>query len=83
MGCKRNQVETVKSSLFNTAQLENSEKKRTDNYYKKRLFFILSFFTITLYTVLVYVVDSLEVLYSVVVIAPLIIFLILKKVEKR
>ena len=83
VGCKRNQVETVKSSLFNTAQLENSEKKRTDNYYKKRLFFILSFFTITLYTVLVYVVDSLEVLYSVVVIAPLIIFLILKKVEKR
>ncbi len=83
VGCKPNQVETVKSSLFDTTELNNSEKKHPDNYYRKRLFFMLSFLIITFYIALIYVFDSLEVLYSVFVTAPLIVFLILKKVKKR
>lgn len=83
VGCKIDQVETIKSSLFDVADLENSENKYPDNYYKKRLFYIIFLVTISFYVGFISVFQIYETLFSLIFVIPLFIFLILKKVKKK
>lgn len=83
VGCKTAQVDVIKRTLFDTNELENKEKSFTNNYYKRRIFIFSFLIFMILYTVLYLVFNHIEILYSVVVVLPIVVFLILKKVEKR
>ena len=83
VGCKKAQVQIIKDSLFATSDLENEKPKHPDFYFKRRLL-IFSFFTLTLfYIALYFVFKQHEILYSVVIAIPVVLFLIHKKVKKR
>ena len=83
VGCKKEQVEIVKSSLFDFYELENGKKNRPDNYYKRRIFSVTFLFTIILYATLYFIFLQLEILYSAILVFPFFSFLIIKKVNKR
>lgn len=83
VGCKKEQIEIIKTSLFNVTELENGEKKYSDNYYKRRIFLFTFLFAIILYVGLYLIFLKAEILYSAILVFPLLIFLILKKVKKR
>jgi putative membrane protein len=83
VGCKRAQVDVIKKSLFDTTELENKEKSFSNDYYKRRIFTLSFLFFLVLYTVLYLVFNQVEILYSIVVILPIVVFLTLKKVNKR
>ena len=48
VGCKKHQVETIKSSLFDFSKVENSAIHFPDAYYKRRIF-MFSFLFLTLF----------------------------------
>ncbi len=83
VGCSNDQVKIIKTSLFDANQVEISEKIYPDTYYKKRIFIFSFSFIIVLYLVLYLIFEHIEILYSIIVVFPLIILLILKKVKKR
>ena len=83
VGCKTAQIETIKSSLFNAESVENNEKQFPDTYYKRRIFIFTFLFLTILYSVLYLVFSHNEILYSLVLVIPLVVFLIFKKVKKR
>lgn len=83
VGCKKDQIEIVKTSIFKTLNVENNIKKNPDSYYKKRIFFWTSLFFLILYSVTYYLISHIEVFYSLLLVAPLVVFLILKKIKKR
>lgn len=83
VGCNKDQVETVKESLFDISEVENKEKKNPENYYKQRIF-IFSFLTlIILYAALYMFFPLLEIFFSTLLVFPIVVFLIFKKVKKR
>ncbi len=79
VGCKIAQVDIIKKTLFDATELENKEKSFTNNYYKRRIFI----FSFLMFMVLYLVFNQIEILYSIVIVIPIVVFLILKKVEKR
>ncbi len=83
VGCKIAQVDIIKKTLFDATELENKEKSFTNNYYKRRIFIFSFLMFMVLYTVLYLVFNQIEILYSIVIVIPIVVFLILKKVEKR
>ena len=83
VGCKTAQIEIIKSSLFNAESVENNEKQFPDTYYKRRIFIFTFLFLTILYSVLYLVFSHNEILYSLVLVIPLVVFLIFKKVKKR
>lgn len=83
VGCKKYQIEIVKESIFKTLNVENNIKNNPDSYYKKRIFFWTSLFFLVLYSVTYYFISHMEVFYSLLMVTPLAVFLILKKVKKR
>ncbi|AOW16604.1 hypothetical protein LPB03_03575 [Polaribacter vadi] len=83
VGCKKEQVEIIKASLFEPSEVENNEKKFPENYYKRRIFIFTFLFLIVSYTIAYLVFSNFEIFYSTIVIIPIVVFLILKKVKKR
>ena len=83
VGCKKEQVEIIKASLFEPSEVENNEKKLPENYYKRRIFIFTFLFLIVSYTIAYLVFSNFEIFYSTIVIIPIVVFLILKKVKKR
>mgnify|MGYP001049658325 CR=1 FL=1 len=83
VGCKKDQIETIKKSLFEFSDVENSTKKFPDHYYKRRIFIISFLILISLYAFFYIGSSQIEVLYTAILIVPIVVFLILKKVKKR
>jgi putative membrane protein len=83
VGCKKEQVEIIKASLFEPSEVENNEKKLPENYYKRRIFIFTFLFLIVSYTIAYLIFSNFEIFYSTIVIIPIVVFLILKKVKKR
>ena len=83
VGCKKHQVETIKSSLFDFSKVENSAIHFPDAYYKRRIFMFSFLFLTVLYTGLYFIFSHIEIFYSLLLIIPIAVFLILKKVKKR
>ncbi|WP_026777545.1 PH domain-containing protein [Polaribacter sp. Hel_I_88] len=83
VGCKKEQIEIIKASLFNPTDVENSDKKHPENYFKRRLFIFTFLFLILAYTITYVVYSHFEIFYSTIVVVPIVVFLILKKVKKR
>lgn len=83
VGCKKDQVETIKSSLFDASEAENSTKKFPENYFKRRLFLFTFLFLIIVYSSVFMLFTHFEILYSLLLVVPLVVFLIHKKVKKR
>lgn len=83
VGCKKHQIETIKLSLFNFSKVENSAINFSDDYYKRRIFMFSFLFLTVLYTSLYFIFSHIEIFYSLLLIIPIAVFLILKKVKKR
>jgi putative membrane protein len=83
VGCKIAQVEIIKASLFNVTELEKGEKIYPNSYYKRRIFAFTFLFTISIYLVLYLIFLHVEILYAAILVFPIILFLINKKVKKR
>ena len=83
VGCKKEQVALIKKSLFSVDEIENSKKMFSNSYYKRRLLFISFFIVTTIYVALYFILNEATFLYSLILIIPLVLFLIGKKVKKR
>jgi putative membrane protein len=83
VGCKKEQIEIIKASLFEPSEVENNEKKLPENYYKRRLFMFSFLFLIAIYITVFFVFSHFEIFYSAILVVPVVVFLILKKVKKR
>jgi len=83
VGCKKQQIEILKKSVFHELSVEKSVKQNPDSYYKKILFFWTGLFLLICYTVIFYFINHIEVFYSLLVIIPVTTLLLLKKVKKR
>ncbi|APZ47511.1 hypothetical protein BW723_14985 [Polaribacter reichenbachii] len=83
VGCKKDQIEIIKNSLFHFADVERIDKKHPDNYYKRRIFMFTFLFLIVIYTALYLIFSHFEIFYSVLVVIPIVVFLVFKKVKKR
>lgn len=83
VGCKTAQIETIKTSLFDANDVENSDKKFPDTYYKRRIFIFTFLFLTISYSVLYFIFSNIEIFYSAILVVPIVVFLIFKKVKKR
>lgn len=83
VGSKKDQVETIKKSLFDASNVENSEKKFPNTYYKRRIFIFTFLFLILTYIALYLIFSHIEIFYSAILVIPIVVFLIFKKVKKR
>ncbi len=83
VGCKKDQVEVIKDTLFNFAEAENNAKNFPDRYYKRRLFLFSFLFVISVYAVLYTIFNHAEILYSAIFVLPITLLLVLKKIKKR
>jgi putative membrane protein len=83
VGCKKEQIETIKSSLFSSKEVEKSNKQFPNAYYKRRIFIFTSLFIAFVYNGLFLIYPHHEIFYSLILILPIIVFLIFKKVNKR
>ncbi len=83
VGCEKEQVETIKTSLFDVREIESNEKNYPDIYYKRRILIFTLSFLILAYLGLYLVFSQVEIFYSIIVVVPIVVFLIFKKVKKR
>jgi len=83
VGCKATQIEVVKKSLFDATELESKQKFFPDNYYKRKIFIISFLILVILYLILYKISNSVEILYSIILVFPIVVFLIHKKIKKR
>lgn len=83
VGCKKIQVEIIKESLFDCADLESNEKMLPEAYYKRRIFIFTFLFLIISYSALYFIFSHIEIFYSAILVIPIVVFLIFKKVKKR
>jgi len=82
VGCKKNQVDDVKTNLYDFKDIEAQVKMYPDTYYKKRVYFFNLLFLVIIY-VSIYIFTEPFFLYSLVLILPIYGFLIQKKIKKR
>ncbi|MDP5106709.1 MAG: PH domain-containing protein [Polaribacter sp.] len=83
VGCKNEQVEIIKTSLFKVIELENGEKEYPENYYKRRILIFVFLFLIIGYALTYGFFNHFEIFYSTILVFPISFYLILKKVKKR
>lgn len=83
VGCKKEQIEIIKSSLFDETELENEEIKYPENYYKRRILIFVFLFLIIGYAIIFGFFNHFEIFYSTILVFPISFYLILKKVKKR
>lgn len=82
VGCKKNQVDDVKTNLYDFKDIEAQVKMYPDTYYKKRVYLFNLLFLVIIY-VSIYIFTEPFFLYSLVLILPIYGFLIHKKIKKR
>ena len=82
VGCKPEQIIKIKNSLFDLTQIEHLPKSHPDAYYKKRLYYYTILFLLTVYVALYFFI-GIETLFSSLLILPIAVFLLHKKVQKR
>ena len=82
VGCKKNQVDDVKTNLYQFKDIEAQDKMYPDTYYKKRVYLFNLLFLVIIY-VSIYIFTEPFFLYSLVLILPIYGFLIQKKINKR
>ena len=82
VGCKKNQVDDVKTNLYDFKDIEAQVKMYPDTYYKKRVYLFNLLFLVIIY-VSIYIFTEPFFLYSLVLILPIYGFLIQKKIKKR
>ena len=82
VGCKKNQIDRIKNTIFDILDIENVEKKYPDNYYKKRVY-IFNFLFLVLVYGLIYLFLDVQLLASLVFVIPVTLFLIKKKLQKK
>ena len=82
VGCKKNQVNDVKTNLYQFKDIEAQDKMYPDTYYKKRVYLFNLLFLVIIY-VSIYIFTEPFFLYSLVLILPIYGFLIQKKIKKR
>lgn len=83
VGSKKHQIETIKESLFMVNDLELNEKNFPNTYYKRRIYIFTISFLILTYLTLFLIFSKVEIFYSIIVVIPIVVFLIFKKVQKR
>lgn len=83
VGCKKNQVDVVRTSLYTIDEIEQSDKKYPANYYAKRVYIYNFLFLIIGYGALFFLLFDLNSLLSILLVIPLMLFLIRKKLRKR
>ena len=83
VGCKVAQVEIIKKSLFDASEVENKEEKFSESYYKRRIFIFSFLILAILYAISYQIINSVTIFYSMILVFPIVVFLILKKVKKR
>lgn len=83
VGCKIAQVEMIKELLFNYKNLEKTEKKLSDSYLKRRMYF-RSFFIFLILNVFFYFgFENFKIFFINVLLIPIFIFLIELTFKKR
>jgi len=82
VGCKKNQVDDVKTNLYQFKDIEVQDKMYPDTYYKNRVYLFNLLFLVIIY-VSIYIFTEPFFLYSLVLILPIYGFLIQKKIKKR
>lgn len=82
VGCKENQVNLIKSNLFETTEIENLDKLYPDVYYKKRVYFFSFLFLGVIYS-LIYMFLQPLLLASLLIVIPIFLVLIHKKLKKK
>jgi putative membrane protein len=82
VGCKKNQVDDVKTNLYQFKDIEAQDKMYPDTYYKNRVYLFNLLFLVIIY-VSIYIFTEPFFLYSLVLILPIYGFLIKKKIKKR
>ena len=82
IGCKHDQVNLIKSHLFDSGQIDTSQKHYTDSYFKIRLLFHCSFILLVINSSNFLIFNNFDVLYINSLLIPLCYFLIHKKNKK-
>ena len=82
VGCKKNQVDDVKTNLYQFKDIEAQDKMYPDTYYINRVYLFNLLFLVIIY-VSIYIFTEPFFLYSLVLILPIYGFLIQKKIKKR
>ena len=82
VGCKKNQVDDVKTNLYQFKDIEAQDKMYPDTYYKNRVYLFNLLFLVIIY-ISIYIFTEPFFLYSLVLILPIYGFLIQKKINKR
>ena len=82
VGCKKNQVDDVKTNLYQFKDIEAQDKMYPDTYYINRVYLFNLLFLVIIY-VSIYIFTEPFFLYSLVLILPIYGFLIQKKINKR
>ena len=83
VGCKTAQVEMIKELLFNYKNLEKTEKKLSDSYLKRRMYF-RNFFIFLIINVFFYFgFENFKIFFINVLLIPIFIFLIELTFKKR
>lgn len=82
VGCKKNQVDDVKTNLYQFKDIEAQDKMYPDTYYKNRVYLFNLLFLVIIY-ISIYIFTEPFFLYSLVLILPIYGFLIQKKIKKR
>ena len=82
VGCKKNQVDDVKTNLYQFKDIEAQDKMYPDTYYINRVYLFNLLFLVIIY-ISIYIFTEPFFLYSLVLILPIYGFLIQKKINKR
>ena len=82
VGCEHDQINLIKNHLFDSGQLDASQKHYTDSYYKTRILFLTSIILLVINSSIFLIFDILYVLYITLLLLPLCYFLIHKKIKK-
>lgn len=82
VGCKKNQVDDVKTNLYQFKDIEAQDKMYPDTYYINRVYLFNLLFLVIIY-VSIYIFTEPFFLYSLLLILPIYGFLIQKKINKR
>jgi len=83
VGCKLEQVNVIKENLFAIDDVEQKSKQYPDAYYKRRVYILSFLFLIAIYIGLFFFIKYQYVTASLVLVLPVTLLLISKKLKKR
>jgi len=83
VGCKQEQLEVIKNTVYSNLDVLEKQKVYPNSYYAKRLFIYAGLFLLVVYSLLYFIFNHIEIAYSLVLVLPITILLILKKIKKR